>query len=312
MKKLLIIFLASLLLLTGCSEHKTESGDACLTFTDALDREVTIKKKPSRVAALLGSFADVWMLAGGELCAAAEDAREDFGIDMSGMTNLGGAHSPSLELLISADPDLVIASASTASNVKMKDTLEASGITVAYFDVDGFGDYLEMLRICTSITGREDLYERNGLEIKRRIDEIKASLASSDLPDSERTILLLRASSSSVKAKGSRGTVLGEMLSDLGCINIADSDSGILDSLSLESIIQKSPHRIFAVTMGSNTEGARTALENMIQGDPVWSSLSAVSEGRLHIMDKTLFNLKPNDSWAEAYEILANVLQETE
>jgi iron complex transport system substrate-binding protein len=287
----------------------SDSGDA-VSFTDALGRSVSVKRNPRRVAALLGSFADVWMLAGGELCAAAEDAWEDFGLALENCTNLGGAHSPSLELLVASDPDLVIASASTASNVEMRGALEAMGITVAYFDVDCFDDYLYMLDICTEITGRRDLYEANGLAIKEEIDRIKAEYAAADIPAEERKILLLRAASSFVKAKGSRGTILGEMLADMGCINIADGDTTLLENLSVEAVIREQPYHVFVVTMGSDTEAAKRSLENMIKDNPAWSTLEAIKDGRLHIMDKRLFNLKPNARWAESYGVLYEKLTE--
>ena len=305
--KHIIVFvwtLAMLLSITACNNQNKHENENTVTFTDALDREVSVAKNPERVAALLGSFADVWTLAGGELCAAAEDAWEDFGLDLENVVNIGGAHSPSIELLIASDPDLVIASASTASNVEMKDILEAMGITVAYFDVDNFDDYLHMLSICTDITERKDLYEQNGLDIKAKIDKIKAQYAESDIPNEERKILLLRTASSFVKAKGSSGTILGEMLHDMGCINIADGDSSLLENLSVEAVIREKPHYIFVVTMGSDTEAAKRSLENLIEENPAWSTLDAVKEGRLHVMDKILFNLKPNDRWAESYEIL--------
>ena len=290
--------------LTACNGQAEDESNGTVTFTDALDREVHVQKDPKRVAALLGSFADVWALAGGELCAAAEDAWEDFGLALDGCINIGGAHSPSLELLIASDPDFVIASASTASNVEMKDTLEAMGITVAYFEVDNFDDYLNMLDICTDITDRKDLYEQNGLSIKAKIDGIKVEYAKADIPDAERKILLLRAASGFVKAKGSSGTVLGEMLNDMGCINIADSDLSLLENLSVEAVIREAPYHVFVVTMGSDTEAAKRSLENLIKENPAWSTLEAVEEGRLYLMDKTLFNLKPNDKWAQSYEIL--------
>ena len=306
MKRIIVIvlLLSTLLSVTACNGNDENENESTVTFTDALGREVSVQKNPERVATLLGSFADVWMLAGGELCATAEDAWEDFGLDLGNAVNIGGAHSPSLELLISADPDLVIASASTASNVEMKETLETMGITVAYFDVDNFDDYLNMLDICTDITDRKDLYEQNGLALKTKIDEIKAEYAKADIPDSERKTLLLRAASSFVKAKGSSGTILGEMLCDMGCINIADSDSSLLENLSVEKIIRENPYHIFVVTMGSDTEAAKKSFENLIKENTAWSTLDAVKEGRLHVMDKTLFNLKPNDRWAESYEIL--------
>ena len=36
-----------------------------MSLTDDLGRSVTIEKQPQRVAALIGSFADIWCLAGG-------------------------------------------------------------------------------------------------------------------------------------------------------------------------------------------------------------------------------------------------------
>ena len=303
-----LLITAVLFSMSACNGQPKNENKNTVVFTDALGREVNIKKNPERVAALLGSFADVWMLAGGKLCASAEDAWEDFGLELDDAVNIGGAHSPSLELLISADPDFVIASASTASNVEMRETLEAMGIAVAYFDVDSFDDYLKMLDICTDITERKDLYEQNGLAIKAQIDEIKAEYKNSDIPEDERKVLLLRAASSFVKAKGSSGTILGEMLHDMGCINIADSNTSLLENLSVEAIIREEPHHIFVVTMGSDTEAAEKSLENLMKENPALSSLDAVKNGRLHVMDKTLFNLKPNARWAESYGILYDKL----
>lgn len=315
MKRLIAVFIALVLFtFCGCSVKSSDivssDLDAQIIFTDALNREIHIEKSPERVAALIGSFADVWQLSGGSVCAAAEDAWDDFGLELGDAVNIGGAHSPSVESLLSADPDFVIASASTASNVEMKETLENAGITVAYFDVDCFEDYLSMLDICTDITGRKDLYEQNGTELQAQIDAIKEECLQAKLPENERKILLLRASSGFVKAKGSEGTILGEMLADLGCINIADSDEALLENLSVESVIREEPYRIFVVTMGDDTETAIDNLTRMMDENPAWGSLEAVSENRLHIMDRKLFNIKPNAKWAEAYEQLSAILLE--
>lgn len=295
-------------LLTACSSEQNEYDQSAVIFTDALGREVSVPKEPERVAALIGSFADVWMLAGGSVCATAEDAWDDFGLALPDAVNIGGAHSPNLELIFSANPDFVIASASTSSNVEMKETLEAAGIAVAYFDVDNFSDYLAMLDICTDITERKDLYECNGLAIQSQIEDIKQAIEERALPEEQRTVLLLRAHSSSVKAKGSEGTILGEMLADLGCINIADSDTSLLETLSVESIIRQEPYRIFVVTMGDDTEKAIDNLNQMMNENPAWGTLDAVAEGRLHLMERKLFNIKPNADWAESYEKLSEIL----
>ena len=312
MKRFLLIAICFLLLLPGaCTAGRQDAGEGePVTFTDALGRTVSVEKNPERVASLLGSFADVWTLAGATLCAAAEDAWEDFALELDDAVNIGGAHSPSLELLLSVDPDFVLASSSTASNVEMRETLEAAGISVAYFDVDNFGDYLDMLDICTEITGRKDLYEKNGLQLQAQIEEIKSQYAQENRPDEERTVLLIRTSASSVKAKGSSGTILGEMLADLGCINIADNEDSLLENLSVEVVLREQPYHIFVVAMGSDTEAAQASLDAMIRENPAWNSLEAIQEGRMHWMDKALFNLKPNARWAEAYQKLYETLTE--
>ena len=296
-------------ILTACSSGESTQNENVVTFTDALGREVTVSKEPQQVATLIGSFADVWMLAGGSVCATAADAWEDFGLELPNAVNIGGAHSPNLELIFSANPDFVIASASTSSNVEMLETLETAGITVAYFDVDNFEDYLAMLNICTDITGRKDLYERNGLELQSQIETIKLEMSEQPLTEEQKTVLLLRAHSGSVKAKGSEGTILGEMLADLGCINIADSDTSLLEALSVESIIRQEPYRIFVVTMGNDTQKAMDNFYQMMEENPAWGTLAAVTEGRVHIMDRKLFNIKPNADWAESYEKLSKILR---
>lgn len=309
--KILCLFTAVTLLvavLGGCSKKDTSSDISdTVTFTDALGRSVTVNKSPQRVAALLGSFADTWILSGGEICAAAEDAWDDYGLELKDAVNLGGAHSPSLESLLSADPDFVIASASTKADVEMKETLENAGITVAYFDVDNFNDYIAMLKICTDITGRNDLYEQNGEKVKEEIEKIKKDFSSANLTEEKRTVLLLRTSASLLKAKGSEGTVLGEMLNDLNLINIADGDETLLENLSVESVIRQEPYRIFAVSMGDE-DAAKKNLSKTMEENPAWGKLDAVAQNRLHIMDKKLFNLKPNANWAKAYEQLVEIL----
>ena len=85
---LIVAFFIMLTVFTACaSKHSVPNADAII-FTDALGRDVLLEKRPERVAALIGSFADIWILSGGSLCAAAEDAWDDFGLDLPDTINL--------------------------------------------------------------------------------------------------------------------------------------------------------------------------------------------------------------------------------
>ena len=300
------IIICLCLLLAGCapSPAPADSPPApAVAFSDALDREVSVQKAV-RVAAMLGSFADIWLLAGGEdsLAAAADDAWTSFGLTLE-IQNIGTTSEPSLELLASARPDLILASVNTASNVELLDQFEQAGWTVAYFKVTNFQDYLHMLDICTQITGRPDRYQTYGQALQDQVDR-----AVERADGSRPTVLYIRSTGSSCKVKNSKNSVLGEMMADLGCVNIADSETGLLEQLSLEVILEQDPDFIFAVLQGADPTVARGRLEEALLSNPAWQTLTAVKEGRFHILDNRLYNLKPNERWGDAYEQLAQIL----
>lgn len=179
---------------------------------------------------------------------------------------------------------------------------------VAYFDVADFDAYLRVLEIFTDITGRKDLYEENGLKVQTRLEAVLAKsrdrLSRKEAP----RVLCIVASASSIRAKGSKSNVLGEMLRSLGCVNIADSEKTLLENLSMEYILQEDPDAIFLVQRGADTDGIRENIARELESSPLWGQLTAVKEGRVFFMDRMLYNFKPNHRWGEAYEKLEEIL----
>ena len=312
MKRMVCALLCGVLLttLSACGGEEqdsteTKNPEEAVTFTDDLGREVTLAK-PRRVAALIGSFADVWCLAGGQgtLVAAADDSWTQFDLDLpETVENLGAVKEPNVEKLLAAEPDFVLGSTKTAADVELLDLLEQSGIGVAYFDISSFADYLRMLEVCTQLTGCPERYTQYGADVQSQVEQ---AIARQD--GSAPRVLYVRATGSSCKVKNSQGTVLGEMLASLGCVNIADSETGLLETLSMETILAEDPEHIFAVLQGSDTTKAEQTLEMSLLSNPAGNELTAVREGRYHVMDQRLYNVKPNARWGEAYEKLADIL----
>lgn len=317
---LLSALLAAALALSLCACSPAQSGSASqsqsassgeaagesVTFTDDLGRTVTLPARPERVAALIGSFADMWCLAGGRdtLVAAADDSWTQFDLGLGEeMKNLGAVKTPSQEILLAADPDFVIGSTKTAADVELMDLMDQLGIPAACFDVSSYQDYLRVLDICTQLTGDTQAYEAHGTAVLEQIDAARARADGSNP-----TVLYIRSTGASCKVKNSENTVLGEMLQDLGCVNIADSQTSLLENLSMETILAADPQYIFVVLQGSDQTDARTTLQNALLSNPAWESLTAVKEGRLYYMDQQLYNVKPNARWGEAYEKLADIL----
>ena len=293
---------ALLLALLGGSALAQEA----LSFTDDLGRAVTLPARPQRVAALIGSFADIWCLAGGAdtLVAAADDTFRKFELPISpDVINLGATKAISLEKLLLAEPELILASSQTALDVELEPVLAQLGLTAAYFEVSTFEDYLRMLSRCTELTGCPEYYARYGEQVRAQVEAARARA-----DGSRPTVLYIRATGTSCRVKGSEGSVLGEMLAALDCANIADSEKSLLETLSMEAILAADPDFIFLVEQSADPDDARRMLEKTLFADPAWQTLTAVREGRCFVMDPALYNLKPNARWGEAYEALADIL----
>ena len=301
--KRLVAILLMILMLAGCAAPEMEEEG--FTFTDDLGREVTVVST-DRVACLIGSFADIWYLAGGvdSIVATAKDTWTYFDLPLKvDVVNLGGTKELDLEQLIACEPDFIIASCNTAAQVDLQDTFDAMGMSVAYFDVSTFEDYLRVLMLFTQMMEHPELYRLYGEEVGY---EVARAMARAD--GSQPSVLYIRASGSSVKVKNSEGSVLGEMLADLDCRNIADSKTGLLEQLSMEVILQEDPDFIFVIMQSADPSAAEQVLNATLLSDPAWNSLTAVREGRYHVLDQTLYNLKPNERWGEAYDQLAQIL----
>ena len=308
---LLLSVLCLLTLFTGCggkdAETPSDETPQAVTVTDYYGHTVTFDTCPQRVAAVSGSLGEVWLDAGGTLIGVTQDALTERQLGLPEDTAiLGTIKEPNLEVLLSLEPDFVILSADIASHQSLADTLREMNIPCGQFHEELFQDYLDLLAQFTAITGREDLYQTNGLDGQTKIAEI---LETSRLKE-PRTALLIRAYSSGFKAKGS-DILAGAMLADFGFVNVLDQYDSLLEDISLEEIIRVDPDAIFITTMGSDTQAALDNLSRTLESNPAWSSLTAIENGQYFVLPKELFHYKPNARWPDAYQYIADLLSES-
>lgn len=88
----------SIFALAGCGVKNSDNANADVqdgvTFTDALGRSVTVKSA-DRTASLLGSFSDVWLLAGGKLVASVNSAWDSLDLGLiDSVVKLGAILEP--------------------------------------------------------------------------------------------------------------------------------------------------------------------------------------------------------------------------
>lgn len=275
------------------------------SFTDFLGNTVNLESKPERVVSLVGSYAETWILSGGSLVGVTNDVVTERGLDLPSDTKIVGTiKEPNIEEVIALSPDFVLLTTDVESHIKAAEILKQSEIPHGFFKVEHFEDYLNMLNICTDITGNKDLYEKNGLAVKKQIDDIVSKV--NDKDNSEIEILFIRAFSSGAKAKHDDNMAC-KIFNDLGTVNIAGKHESLLEEISIEEIIEEDPDFIFVVTMG-DSEKALQALKDGIEKNPAWSQLTAVKNDRYIVLPKDLFHYKPNARWGESYEYIAKIL----
>ncbi len=287
-------FLLCILLPAGCGQ--TPSGGSSSSGVASLPEDL-------RVVCLYGSYADAWLLAGGSLVGVTEDAIEERQLDVGDAQIVGTVKEPSAETILSLEPDVVILNSDLSGQNDCRDVLEQAGITCWAYQVDTFEDYRAMMEDFCAVTGREDLYEKNALDVEKQIADVKA-MAEEQIGSP--TVLLMRAFSTGVKAK-TDDELAGAILKDLGAHNIADDHPSMLEELSLEEVIQADPDYIFVTTMGDE-EKAIAYLDDQIERNPAWQGLSAIRNGHYIILPKDLFHYKPNNRWGESYEYLFEAL----
>lgn len=306
---------ASGTILAGCqgsdgaasSQQSAITQQTGYTFADDLGNQVTVTSH-ERVVAGMGSFANIWELAGGELVGASDDAFADYSIS-SQAEKVGDFSSLNAESIIALAPDFVILTGASSgrgggvAQTDLKGTLEAAGISVAYFSVATFDDYLRMLKTCSEITGDSAAYEENGAKVAEKIDAIKAKAEGK----SAGSVAVLVTYSGGTRVQDSSAQT-GTMLADLGASNIADQDRSLLKDYSLESLVKADPDFIFLLPMGDDDASAQKALKDQTTSNPAWEELSAVKNDRVIALDPKLFLYKPTNQWDKAYDALYKAL----
>lgn len=78
--------------------------------------------------------------------------------------------------------------------------------------------------------------------------------------------------------------------------------------LNTERVVESDPEVILIMTHGSSEEVEKGFVREM-EGSPAWNSLSAVQEGRIHVLPADLFGTNPGTRVLEAIALLRELLE---
>ena len=295
---ILLFILLSVFSFSSCTDIENDTSLDKVLFVDS-EGEKEVSYNPTNVALLYPSFGDIWNATGGNITIGVEDliTRGYADSDITIVGN-GTGKNIDIEALVNANPDFTILSSDFPNHVKIAESLKSFGMAYALFDFSTFEDYLNILSVFSKINQCSDIYEKYGGEVEAKINTVIEGAKNKP----SKRVLLLRAMTTTIKALD-KSNFVGTMINDLKCINIADTNSMLTATLSMESIIRLDPEVILVVPMGDEDK-AFALVKNELAKD-VWKTISAVKNNKVYYMEKDLFHYKPNLKWGDAYEILS-------
>ena len=290
-----------------------------VTFTDASGKDsVTIQKKPKKVVNLYASFTTLWYEAGGEVAgliggdSSVALYEEYIGRDITadaGVTTVATSSSGKkwdTETIVALQPDLIICSTAMSGYKTIEAPAEAAGIPVIAMRYNDFSDYLMWFKVFANLTGHTELWEEVALKSLDEVVDVLLACPTENTP----CVFSMFSSADNLQANTS-GTVVGGMIDAMHAKNIVDEWEGAAEAerldINLETVFAADPD-IILVQCHAGKEDAEALVASLYGDNPVWQSLTAVQNGKVFYLEKSLFHNKPNSRFAEAYKVLAGYL----
>lgn len=274
---LLLTMLIIPLVAKGAPEQIVEASDY-LSVIDWRGELITLDKEPQRIVSLSPNVTETLFALGlGDKIVGRTDYC-DYPSEVFDIVSVGDLMTPSIEKIISLEPDVVI-----ISNIGQKETVEAldrAHIKIAYFDEDQDmeGTY-SLIEKVGQLTGTKQVAEQLISSMRDIVSEVQHSNVGKNRP----TAYYVTGFGEWGDFTATGDTYLHDIITLAGADNIASSGSGW--SFQLESLIASDPDVIIMAPMwGSSMDESIEEFKN----HSFYSSLSAVKNNKIFGLEENI------------------------
>lgn len=290
LKKILSLVLAGVmeLCVTGCvNQHPEET-----TSTNE-SREVRLVATSPAVVQICNRL-DLDLVG---ICQSTSDLPERY----DGVTTVGMAMNPDLEIIKSLDPDYILSPATLQNDLQPKyASIGVSSLFLNLKSVEGMYASIEGL-------GEKFGREEEAAVMLEEFDSFMTEFAEKNAgKESPKVLVLMGLPGSYIIATDN--SYVGSLVKFAGGTNVyGDGDGQEFLFANTEDMKTKEPDVILRAAHGLPEEARKMFAEEFSTND-IWQHFKAVQEGRVYDLDSNLFNMSANFSYEEALKALQPML----
>ncbi len=270
------VILLSLLVImfTGCQPEFVPG-----TYIDDMGRGVNIDKVPQRIVSHVPSITETLFALGLEERVVGVSDYCNYPEEAKLKPSVGDYFNPSVERIVALEPDLVLTDGHS-QNIK---GLEALGITFFVIDPQDIDGILKDIELLGKITGVEK-------KAKALVSEMNGSLAQvisqAEGAPKVRVFYVFDATDLNNPWTAGPGSFVDSLITMAGGENIAAQAQGAWVQFSIEQLVSSDPE----IIMIDASHGTAVVSKEELRAHPAWQGISAVKQGRIHIVDGDLVN----------------------
>jgi ferric citrate transport system substrate-binding protein len=280
----LILLLTIATLLTGCTTlKKTEGAETTEQEARTVKHEMgeaEIKGSPKKIVTLELSFVDSLHALGIQPIGVADDKKVKMINKLVGKeieyTSVGTREQPSLEVISSLQPDLIIADLERHKGI-YDDLKKIAPTMVLKSRESTYAENLDSFKTIADAVGKQDEGAKRLTEHEKTIEELKMQLKSNHTM----TVLPAVVRDTSFQAHTS-SSYDGELLEKLGLKNAIQQDKPYAE-MNLEQLVEIDPDVLFL----ANNDGK--LLTDEWKDNPLWKNLKAVKNNKVYNVDRDLW-----------------------
>ena len=290
LKKILSLVLAGVMALcvTGCVNQHPEE-----TSSTNESREVRLVATSPAVVQICNRL-DLDLVG---ICQSTSDLPERY----DGVTTVGMAMNPDLEIIKSLDPDYILSPATLQNDLQPKyASIGVSSLFLNLKSVEGMYASIEGL-------GEKFGREEEAAVMLEEFDSFMTEFAEKNAgKESPKVLVLMGLPGSYIIATDD--SYVGSLVKLAGGTNVyGDGDGQEFLFANTEDMKTKEPDVILRAAHGLPDEARKMFAEEFSTND-IWQHFKAVQKGRVYDLDSSLFNMSANFSYKEALKSLQPML----